>query len=143
MAASVHPQHHKPDLGGGYQVAITGCGFRDDHFVLQYSLSPVPDPLAGDQRHHEGDDPGIVVDSQNKTYRSSRSAYRVAADGQRVVGAIRFGPAVWPSLGVFRVLFAPLAHTPGLHERLCEVRLTVDADKVRTTRVRRRRTSPW
>lgn len=140
MSSSVRPHDGRADAVGRCRLAIIGCVRRDGFLTLQYSLWPVPEALLGDQRLHEGEDAGIAVGSRGMGRRTadprSRSAYRVASDGKRVVGAIRFGPATWPTLGVLRVLFAPLAHTPGLDEWLCEVRVTLDANAVRTTTVR-------
>ena len=122
--------HHPPT------VDITRCAVNEANLLIQYRVSPVPELLVGDVGRSEGDDAGVAFDSRRRIYTASRSAYRVSADGSVVTGALRLGPAVWPTLGVLRILFAPLAHTPGLQGLLCEACLTVDASRIRTTSVR-------
>jgi hypothetical protein len=118
-----------------YSLTVLGSQIVDGYLCLQYSVSPVPAPLAGDGTLHEGGDAGLAVDSRHRVYRKCRSAYRTARDGDRVVGALKIGPADWPRLGVVRVLFAPFAHTPEICYGLRAVRMTVDADRVRSITV--------
>ena len=124
-------------LDEGFRVAITGCEIAGDFLRLRYSLSPVPAVLADGHARHEGTGAGLAIDGWLQTYRQCRSSYRLSSDGLRVLGTICFGPAWWPpTLGTLRVLFAPLAHTPGLSALLCEVQVTADATGTRATLVR-------
>ena len=120
-----------------YSIAITGSGIYNDCLCLQYAVTPIPAALVGDRSLHEGGDAGIAIDNHRNVRRECRSAYRVAMTGSRVVGALKVGPAAWPGLGTVTVLFYPFAHTPGLHRRLCQVRVILDGTGVRSATIHR------
>lgn len=119
-----------------FAVAITGADFFGDYLCLGYLVTPVPAELLGGTGLREGGHAGIAVDSTRSTCQDCTSAYRISRTGAEVLGALKFGPAAWPDAGCIAVLFAPFAHTPALHAHLCEVRLDVGRDGIRTTSVR-------
>lgn len=129
---AVRPDRARPP----YYVAVIGTALFDRFVCLQYAVSPVPAALRDDGSLHEGDNAGIAIDSRHHIYRHCRSAYRRSRDGSRVVGVLEIGPSAWPTLGAVRILFAPLAHTAGLDRNLCELRVTFEASRMRTTVVR-------
>ncbi|HSY16600.1 MAG TPA: hypothetical protein VK816_11480 [Jatrophihabitantaceae bacterium] len=125
-----------------YTVTIAGAAMYDGYLCLQYGVCPVPAQLApppGDRRPrelHQGGDAGIAMDSWRHVYRDCESGYHVSRDGQRVVGALKIGPARWPGTARVTVLFHPFAHTRGLERTLCEVLLILDGDQVRRKSIR-------
>jgi hypothetical protein len=118
-----------------YTVRLTGSGLAGDYLCLEYLVFPVPPKLLGDHDWHEGDKAGLALDGET-VHRCCGSGYRTSEDGHCVAGAVKIGPVGWPVLGRVTVLFAPFAHTPGLHQRLCEVRLIVEAARVRGAQIR-------
>jgi hypothetical protein len=120
-----------------FEIVLLDCTLSPDYLCLQYSVTPVPEPLIGDLGLHEGDAPAVAIDSRRRVYRDSTSAYRLAHDGTHLVGAVRLGPATWPTFGLIRILFSPLAHTPPVDDLLCEARVILDGDRVRGARLHR------
>lgn len=118
-----------------YTVRLTDSGIARDLLCLEYLVFPVPPELAGDRDLHDGAAAGLAV-AGHDVHRRCVSGYRTAADGHCVVGAVRIGPAAWPVLGRVTVVFAPFAHTASLRHDLCEVRLVVEAGRVRSARIR-------
>ena len=131
------PGEHDDDVPPRFTVGVTGTGLSDGYLCLLYAITPVPAALADDRVFHEGVDVALAIDQQHRLYRSGRCAYRTSADGTRVVGALRIGPARWRGRGSVRVLFPPFACTPGLEEVLCEVRVMVDSERAHATAITR------
>jgi hypothetical protein len=124
------------DPGSEFEVSITGSALSPGYLSLLYAVSPVPAALVDDGALHEGTHAGITVDRNHRLYRGGHSAYRTSEKANSVVGALRLGPAPWHGIGLVRVVFAPLAHTPGFEEILCEACVVIDATRVRSTAVR-------
>ena len=118
-----------------YTVRLTGSGLADGYLCLEYLVFPVPPILLGDHAWHEGEQAGLAIDN-GAVHRCCRSGYRASDDGHSVAGAVKVGPVAWPVLGRVSVLFAPFAHTPELRRELCEVRLIIEAARVRGAQIR-------
>jgi hypothetical protein len=138
MSADLEKGHTgEPYIGQPYTLAITGSGLYGGYLCLQYALTPVPAELVQDRSLHEYANAGIALDAKRHVYRDCRGAYRTSGSGTNVLGALKIGPADWAGLGRVRVLFAPLARTPGVFRTLCEVQVIIDATRVRSATIRR------
>jgi hypothetical protein len=118
-----------------HTLAVTGAVVFHRYLCLQYVVTPVPRVLRAESSLHEGD-AGIAIGDHGTVYGDCSSAYRRSADGSRVIGALKISPALRPGTSRVRVLFPPLAHTPGLDQALCEVELKVDSDRVEPISIR-------
>lgn len=114
---------------------MTGAVEFHGYLCLQYVVTPVPSILRAESSLHEGD-AGIAIGDHGTVYQDCSSAYRRSADGSPVIGALKISPALRPGTRRVRVLFASLAHTPGLDQALCEVELQLDSDRVEPISIR-------
>lgn len=129
VRAEVGQHPAAPPARTRHTLTITGCVNFQGYVCLRYVVTPVPVELSADTAVSQRA-AGIAVDDRARVYRDCTVAYRRSADGARVEGTFRVAPSLPLGTVTLRVLFPPLALTPGLDEALCEAELACNGDRV-------------